>query len=446
MRARASSLALVPLALLLAAPPAFGAQATDVPDAVDGDDPFDAHLELKFDLMRKTSLITRENFQVPEGENRARPIHVKEFEYQRLRMRLRPRLEVGVFHDLGIFVEWPIVLWDQRSTSFANGTNTDNSTVQRDAAPNDAPGIDGWPNAGEAPCGSGGIGGNVDGDGCWGLPQSAYNAWGFTDGQWESVRAGFDYPQLGVRWSPINDERDPTKPTVTLQADYNLGFLPLPVHNPLRDAATQEDPGPVAHGKHEFHFQIALAKRYLLLDPFFLLDVHVPFAASDAVLGYQVFPYGGFTLGMEIVPYENEKLHQKFAIQVSTDAKYFSEGRDYVEISDALGELTYRDDYMRAGFNLGLYFKAFQFGYIDIVGTAAYETPHYITTEDFGSDRCDEDPDRPQPNCGNGVVDLAVEDNERSGYFNPVYDVPGRRFRAEDSLRLQVMAHAAVTF
>ena len=418
-------------------PNAFAAQATDVPDAADGEDLFDANLELKFDLMRKTSLITRENVQKPEAEPGARAIPVRELDYERLRLRLRPRLEVGIFHDLSAFLEWPIVLYDQRTTKFTEGTSAANSTLSRDRLPAPAPIIDGW---GET-CGSGGGGGSVNGQGCWGYPQAPYNNWAFDDeGQWQSVRAGFDYPQFGVRWSPVNNERDISKPTITLAADYNLGFLPLPVEDPENDNPTQDDPGPVAHGKHEFHFQIGVSKRFALLDPYFLVDVHVPFSAEDAVTGLELFPYGGFTLGMEIVPYENPEMHQKFAVQVSTDAVYMSEGRDYVEISDALGELTYRDDYFKAGLNLGLYFQAFQFGYVDVVGTVAYETPHYITAEDIGDDR-DAEGDR-----GFGVVDLAVEDEERNVYFNPAYDTPGRRFRVEDSIRLEVMAHAAVTF
>lgn len=424
------------LALCLA-PPALAAQVTDVPDAADGEDLFDANLELKFDVLRKTSLITRENVQTPENEPQPRAVPVRELDFERLRMRLRPRLEVGIFHDLSTFIEWPIVLWDQRSTRYTDGTTSSNSTLVRDRQPRPAPVIDGWPQR----CGSGGGGTAVDGNDCWGFPAGPYNDWAFDDnGQWQSVRAGFDYPQVGVRWSPVNNERDPSKPTITLQADYNFGFLPLPIHDPEEDAATEEDPGPVAQGKHQFHFQIGMSKRFLLLDPFFVVDAYVPFAASDAYPGLTVYPYGGFTLGMEIVPYENTKLHQKFAVQLSVDGQYMSEGRDYVEISDALGELTYRDDYFTTGLNLGLYFQAFEFGFVNVVGSAAYETPHYITAEDIGTDN-DEEGD-----LGYGVVDLDVTQGERNQYFNPSYDTPGRRFRVEDGLRLELVANLAVTF
>lgn len=436
----------LPALSLVCAAPTLAAQVTDVADAADADDPFDANIEVKYDFTWHRALITRENTQVPSGQsaNKARTVEVRELDYNRYIHRVRPRIEVGIFHDLAVFVEWPIVIWDDQQTKFTAGTNNTNSTITRDMT--NTPTIEGWSET----CGSGADG--LDANGCYGYPQKGYTEWRVNKdtGEYRSVRAGFDYPQVGLRWSPVNNERDASKPTITLQADYNLGFLPLPIANPTDDVADMDSPGPVAHGVHEFHFQVAMSKRWLLLDPFFVVDYWAPFSASDAYLGLFPRHRGGFTLGMEIVPYENLKESQKFAIQLSGMAQYIGPGRDYSELSDLLGELNYTDNFMRTGLNLGLFFRPFEFGYINVVGSAMYDSPHLVTTEKIGDD--EDEPGTP----GYGVVNLDLrnrdgqplpkEQIERNVYFNPAIDTPGRRFKIDDSLRLQVMAHVALTF
>src|SRR5688500_17943532 len=122
----------LPFALVfatLAAVDVRAAQVTEVADAVDGDDPFDANLEMKLDVRRHSGTLTRENFQPPEGEASGKPrsADVREMSFERTSFRIKPRLEVGIFHDLAVFAEWPIVLWDQTSFRYAKGTDQSNS-------------------------------------------------------------------------------------------------------------------------------------------------------------------------------------------------------------------------------------------------------------------------------------------------------------------------------
>lgn len=418
--------------VLLTAPFAYAAEATDVPDAADGDDPFDAHVSLRFDYTYQRALITRENTQISEHDQVKSPrtVDVRELDYQRHTIRLRPRIEVGIFHDLSAFFEWPIVVRDQQNTSFANGTDATNSTLARDMN-GPVPTIEGWRQT------RGSADGSYDQE-RFGFPNRGYNEWNINpaDGSFESVRAQFDYPTLGVRWSPLNNERDPSKPTITLQVDYNLGILPLPVANPTDDTPTSDEPASVAKGLHEFHFHVGMSKRWLLLDPYFLVDYWLPFGATNAYPGFQPRHRGGFTFGMEVVAYENPKLDQKVAIDLSAVTHYLSEGRDYSEMSDALGELTYVGQSMRMGGNVGVYLRAFEFAYIDVTGSALYDTEHFLTSESIGKDG----------ENNNGVVDLDPNEKERSVYFNPALDTPGRRLKVEDSVHLQVMVHAALTF
>ena len=429
---------LLPLALALSlfASVAQAAQVTEVADAVDGDDPFDANIELKFDLTRNSGLIVREHTQPPEDDPTGDPrtIDVKESEYSRVRFRLRPRLEVGIFHDLSAFAEWPIVIWDQQTFGYPAGTDADNATLARDQAPNPSPPLDNW-NQDE---GSGNTNKAIS-SGKFGFPGKKYNDWRWdheNNGAFNGYRQGFDNPTFGLRFSPLNNERDDTKPTITLQADYTPPFLPF--MDPTKDALTESDPGPVADGAHRFHFSVAMSKRFLILDPYFVVEYGLPLPAgtNSSIPGYFPRQNGGFTMGMEIVPYEDAALSPRFAIDVSAFAHYFAPGRDYSEISDVVKEMTFTDQWVRTGLQLGVFFRAFQYFFFDVQGHVARDTEHLLTIEDFGDDLASDE---------NQEVDLN-NPAERNVYFNPALDVVGRRLKIEDSMQIGVLVHVGLTF
>ncbi len=104
-----STAALIGMGLLLSSP-VHAADLTEVADAADEDDPFDANIELDFDFMRHTGLIVRENAQDPGNGGAPRTVRVRELAYERIRFRLTPRAEVGLFHDLAVFAQIPIIL------------------------------------------------------------------------------------------------------------------------------------------------------------------------------------------------------------------------------------------------------------------------------------------------------------------------------------------------
>lgn len=425
-----------PALLALFAEGARAAQVTEVADAVDGDDPFDAYLELKFDVLRNSGTLTRENFQPPEDEPTGKPrtIDVKEMAFEHVRFRIMPRLEVGIFHDLAVFAEWPIVIWDQTSFRYADGTNQGNSTLGRDQNPAASPGVDGWPE-------TEGAGNNTQRvqDGKYGFPGKPYNAWRFDHddgGSFTGYRQGFDNPSFGVRFSPLSNERDDTKPSITLQADYTAPFFQF--MDPNTDEITDpQNPGPIADGAHRFHFSIAMSKRFLILDPYFLIEYNLPLAAQSggSLTGYFPRQQGGFKAGVEIIPYEDLKLNQRFAIDVSASATYFSEGRDYSVVSDVLQEQTYTDQWVRTGLNAGIFFRAFEYFFFEATGSIAYDSEHLLTIEDFGTDSAD---DGEEINLDNV--------NERNPYYNPALDTVGRRLLIEQSLHLGVLVHAGITF
>jgi hypothetical protein len=427
---------LLGLALAL---PAFGAEITEVPDAADGEDVFDANIEVRFESEWHHALIQRENTQVSINgeENTPRTLNVKEFEYDRYRFKLIPRIQVGIFQDLAGFFELPVVLSDQKNFAYADGTSAANSTVHQDLQRGASPVIIGWPQTE----GNDTFPPSIDGT-AFGRPARQYNAWGWNtagNGGFTSQRSGFDHPRLGLRWSPVNNERDPSKPTITIGASYNLGILPFPVQNPSQDPANVDNPGPVARAAHEFHVQVATSKRFGLLDPYFVIEYWGPFATSYAERGYKPRQRGGFTMGMEIVPYEDKEKQQKFALDFSYRAYYHSEGRDYSELSDPLFEITQTEQYLRTGAGLGLHFTLFEYVSFHAGLNMLYDTEHIVTGEAIGTDLDDPGDD------GFGLVDLDDE-RERSEFFNPYYDTPGRRFSVADSFRLQGNLHLKLTF
>ncbi len=418
---------------------ARAARITDVADAADqkadGLDPIDVHVELSFDVLRHSGLITRENVQAPPGDPNGarRTADVKELEWERVRTRLRPRLEVGVFHDLAVFTEWPIVLSDTQTTRFAEGTTAANSTIVRDMAPNATPVVDGWEQSG----GSGNTNPEITADNRYGFPGKPYNAWGVNaQGAFSGNRAGLDNPVFGVRWSPLNNERDDTKPTVTLQTDYTAPFFEQ--MDPTNDGIENGTVGAVTDGLHKFHFSVAMSKRFNVFDPYFQIEYTIPFVgnANTGIAGHQPRQFGGFLGGVEIVPYEDLKLKQRIALDLQTSATYFSEGRDYSEVSDLFLEQTYTDQYVRIGALGGLKYTAFDIFFIDLSGQFAYDTEHFLTIEDFGKDLDDDDNDR---------IDLE-KPTERNPFYNPALDTIGRRLRIEQSIHLGFIARVGITF
>jgi hypothetical protein len=427
------------VAVSFASASAHAAGITEVADAADDNNPIDVVGTVSFDFMRHSALLTRENTQPPPDDPNGLPrtANVKELQYERLRYRVKPRLEIGVWHDLSLFTEWPIVLWDEQTASFAEGTTAQNSTIVRDLAPATPATIDGWPQVEGAGNIRPEIQDGVASGSAYGFPKKAYNDWRLgSSSQWNGYRRGLDNPSFGLRWSPTNNRRDETKPTITLQADYTAPFFGFmdPTNDKLEDPTT---PGIVANGLHRFHFSVAMSKRFLILDPYFLVEYSIPFVGGreDHVLGMLPRQNGAFLAGVDVIPFQDVAQGQSLVIELQAMARYYSEGRDYSEVSDLLREQTYTDQFLRVGGELGIAYQAFHFATIDLRGILNYDTEHFLTTEDFGKDG--DDP--------NDEVDLNVA-AERNPYFNPVIDTVGRRFRIEQSLLMGVQARLTLVF
>jgi hypothetical protein len=414
---RASAIVVAAVAL-----PVSAARVTDVIDAAEPDDPVDVRIQVVSEFQFAQGVLTRERFQAnADGTTTLQP--VRELAWQRTAFQLRPRLDIALFRDLAIFTEWPIELLNTQRAQLADGTAAGSSSLLRDNGSNDPAntGVDGFSSNGRS-------------------PDKAYTDWRLSgEGSFASYRRGLKNPVFGLRYSPFSQERDSSRPTVTLQLDYTAPFFST--MNPTTDVASDTEPGPAANGLHVFHASVAASRQTSILDPFFVFDVSLPLVSASAAAPpglLDVFPTGmngGFTIGTEIVPFEDKKQQQKLAFSVRGNVQYFSEGRQYSEVSDLFKQLTYVDQWARFGGQLSFSYDAFDFVVVELGGRAAYDTTHLLSGDAYGTDG----------NDANKQVDLG-DVNERNRYFNPALDPVGRRVAIEQSVQLGAFLQLGVTF
>ncbi|MCP4501649.1 MAG: hypothetical protein GY822_16950 [Deltaproteobacteria bacterium] len=412
--------------------------------------PFTAYMGVDVDGLRHSALITRENTQIPVGGDTARTVKVRELDYERYRIRVTPRLNLGFARMIGVYAKVPVVVYDATTLHYTKGTDSTNSTIGRDQEPAPVNNIDGW----GAIQGSGGntydtVNGQLQG---YGFPNRSYNDWRFdpaNNAGFTGLRAGLDYPTVGVWFAPVSNRSDSTKPTIRINLDFRVCVALKPM-DPSNDSLAENDPGSVADGACRVHVGTYFSKRFLFLDPYFEANYTFPFKSADAVYGYEPRHDGGFTLGLKIIPWELPSIGSWFALDMHARAHYFSKGRDYSELSDALRELTYTDEFMRTSFNAGLHYQVFRYMRVSLVGSFVYDTKHFLTSESVGCDGGCRDPETFPWDYERGAtsdkVELDESADERNQFFNPIYDTPGRRFVVDDSYQLRVLAKVAFTF
>lgn len=455
--ARALLPALAPAALLLCAAAARAAQPTDVADAMVEDHPVEVDVEVRFTHLKKDVRITRENLQT-DPVTQARGIAlVDELNHQQTVDRFDFHLAVGLYKDLEVHATVPLTLADTQSWGYAevNGTSVEATSTLR----NNRLDISGCSRAAPA-------------NAC--DPNAAARP--ILPGVGQSRRAGVGDPTFGLAWAPLHEAREEHLPAGLYPpghdiASWVVGFdytLPLPgdPDDPSKfgfDAATT--PGgaapatrPLLRKAHVFSPWTAFSKRFKVLDPYFVLRARLPLVSRGAAAGdgasdncwhperladvatancvaaawqgqtgYQPAFTGTFTVGTELVAAETPKGDQKFALDLHVDTTWTSQGRDYSEVADALGKLTFTEEHVSFTGSLGLYGRAARWLHFRVAGTLGVDTPHLLTSEPVGKDI-----------DGNGAIVISGGAANRSPEQNPTYDFRldqvGRRLRAETAI------------
>src|SRR5229473_1136687 len=382
---------------LLVALPALAAQVTDVATGMDEDRPFELDLQATYQHRRDSTRIRRENLQ---GGAIAL---VDELQHDRTLDQIDFRVAMGLFRGL----ELPIVV---------------------------APG--------------------------------------------HSQRSGFRDPSVGLAWAIVDEGReqrlrpelsssDTAVSTWVVGIDYTLP-LPGQVDDPsaFGSAATAGNTitTKAFRRAHVLAAWTAFSKRFSVADPYVLFRASVaipvkgafdncanPAALSEVAPAncanpawlnearYQPPVQAGFALGSEFVVSEDLQADRKIAFDVRGDVTWFGAGRDYSQVSDMLGKLTYVQGYVNAVASLGIYGRFASWARLRVYGTLGIDSSHFLTTESVGKDL-----------NGNGTVDVSGGRGIPAPEQNPTYDFrldqPGHRLRAEDVLTWGVAGTLALSF
>jgi len=458
-------------------------EVTDVVDAFDGDDVFDLHLTLGYQYSTRSAHIRREtainnpmNPGLSSGDFTASNMNVAK--YDESTSRLNTRADIGLYHDIALYLRMPIILSNDRKLSDLNGS----AAVQNITA----------------------LGGPTDPDPLFSIP---FNA---------PQRSGIEYLAVGFDFAFMNQMRDRTKPTWMAGFEGRFG-VGEPMHacnaNPVPgqlscanfsdvnrngiagdvplkgieegNFTSGERPAGVTRGTTGLELHSFISRRIKYIEPYAGFRTLFEFAQSKSDFGATDLkgslvnhpPLQGWVYaGLQVIPWEQREQFQRVTFDGRVGASYRSEGRDYSELFDALGSSTapsirrptyasYKADtapntsvvdpnsqrvYFTGITDVSAYMGwqaavsvTWQAGeYIKFTAGGAYtrEQGHIITADqpcnpDFNNDIGATGPCRNEKVSGSGATSTTTI--TPSGIPNPNYrptiDAVGRRFRTEDS-------------
>jgi hypothetical protein len=319
-------------------PTAQAAEATRVASSFEDDDVFDLHFGVAYNYEFKRAAILREWNTGANGDNQTQL--VKDLIYRQQRHTITPTLEIGVWHDLALYVSLPVILSDQRDYSFdkraddcvfgdqpnATCVNKDNSTTIRDQI---------IPRDGFDATNTGAAFRQFTGPGT-DLIFKAPN------------RRGLDQFHVGLKYGILNQDKRSHMPNWVVGAEGRFAVGKAMTFR--RDVAVSVPDGNSRVGRriHELGFWTALSRRYRFLDPFFVAYWRQSVRASGSK--FQDFSgegaqgdinpqsQAGMTFGGEIVPWERKSKDLKVAILVSGSADLHYGGRAYSEVWELLAD------------------------------------------------------------------------------------------------------------
>ena len=317
---------------------------TDVIDAFDNEegDPFDLSVGLGFNYFSKRARILRESSVyapgLTTGGYTTRRQNVGQ--YIETTSRLVPRLDVGLFRDLALFFEAPIVLKNSRKIEDIDGSAGNSATTA-----------------------------GAPGENLFAVPFTAPD------------RSGLEYLALGLNFAIFNQARDYTKPTWVFGVETQLS-VGTPMHacnanpapgevecaqpgdinrngqrdsdgvdangDPLESAnAGDERNAGVTRGTVALAVHSVMSKRLKYIEPYGGFRARFEFQMGDesdygrtdfqgALVNHPPI-VGTVMLGMMIHPWENREKFSRLSFDLRFQGEYHSEGRDYSELFDALG-------------------------------------------------------------------------------------------------------------
>ncbi len=446
------------VATLLAVGPtsARGAGETDIASAFDKDDPFDFNFRVEYRHRIKRGAINRE--LLGRTPSQAGVEMVKELRFSEVTDIVALRAEAGLWRDLQLHVELPIILRSSRELSFArnggdscgapswtNCVTPVNSTLTRD--------------------------GLIDADQMPLEQRIVAGPDGAPGGRLLPDRAGIDQIHLGLSWAPVNQRRDRTKPTWVIGFETRVAVGTVMDYDPARPNANTG----VSHGVHHYHWWTAISRRFPYVDTWTSLHYMLPVARSDSLFEKTRFPGSGqqrsdpqhfawLDIGVAFIPWEQPKMHNRFSIELLGRLEGVFEGRGYSPLwemlagqpklagpclADAGGGMlawdngsycrsaaetipypgvTRIDNHLRAHGLLALTFELTKFFKGRLGVSLGHEQEHFITSAQAGRGICN--PNEPETCRGKLKLD---DPRQVNPLYRPIIDAPGRRFKVSET-------------
>lgn len=411
---------------LLSAPSEY----TDVIDAFDGADPLDVQARIEFRSTFSSGTIQREiidemTFET-SNDGRFRDV----LDHSGVSNELQLGLEVGLWHDLMLFVGLPIVLSEDQELALSDDADCD-----------------------------------AEGSACSRLYEPG------TDGNDKLLfsalprvvseqRSGLPRVDLGLAFGLFNQYRG-ADATWVLRATVGI---PTAGAKTACVASTSCSPG-LSDGSVWLTLESRWSRRYRYVEPLLGISHRFGFVtlgdkAFMAALGDDADSLPTTTeasAGAAIVPWEDRMRHQRFSVELLGRAAYVSEGRGMSPLFDALGTsdhtqlnaletnqagrftgVTTIGAHGRLGIDLMLVMKAARYVRFTLGTEIGALTDHLITG---GADCSPSDPRDPTPTRASACVS-----NRISPLYRPVIDAPGQRFRLVDALTVGLIARAQGQF
>jgi hypothetical protein len=440
------------------------AEVTSVVDAFDKDDPFDLHLTLGFNQTFKHSDIRRETNLFQPGLSTGGFVASTEnvASYSQSVSTLNFGADIGIYKDLAISLRLPLILADSRQLDDLNGSSKNPQRL-----------TDG------------------NGDQLFSVPFKS------------PTRSGVDWFGVGLKYAIMNQQRDDTKPTwmVGVEGRFAIG----PRLHACNDNATIKCPDPsnpsasrdagISRAMNGLNVMTVFSRRYGYVEPYtgfnFLAEFpqgNSDFGQTNDVKGALLNTpplVGGFTLGTEIIPWEQREQFQRLIVDIRARAEYHSPGREYSELFDALGSsqarslrtpnpggytlnpadgvssivdttkqtvpftgITDQDGFGSFGGHTSVTWQAGEYVKFTAGVGLTYAQQHFITAAQFCNPNFTSDPGAAGP-C-HGVVNGGTGPQPVTGIPNPnqraVIDTPGHRFTADNTSIVDLFVQGVVMF
>lgn len=413
------------VAVALTSPAARAADVTDVASSFDKDNAFDLNLQVGYGWWSKTAAVKREH----EGPGQTQVLLFKDLVYKQTRHTMNVKAEAGLYQDLSLAIEMPLVLVDDRSLEFdqrkgpeciysgpdANCTNAGNAISTNSELDPSAPGASDPKN--------------------FILPPGGYDATASSQGVPVGFPMGsttvFRGPHRGgsgsdmldtlnftLSWAALSQKRDDTKPTWVISLGYHVS-----IGNVMRFDRDRPDVNKaVADGLDHLLARTAVSHRFKYAEPYVVFWFDYPIVRRSDTLFWDLGSRAknaapqmsaGTRFGIEGVPFEDTKKGYKVAFDLNGRIQGRFDGRGYSEIWEMLASsaalacdpawnpscnlssspymgkpfsgITTIQNYMSLGIELGMVLQLSR--YLRLRGYFLYQhdQSHLVTTDDVGT-------------------------------------------------------------